>query len=92
MAEKPPLVDQPSRAPMRKVTAAALWGAAGTAAAGVAVRVVEARYPIISGPDVNAFILLAVPAAFVAAPAAVTGAVAFVAGYFTRNRATGEGR
>ena len=77
MAEKLPLVDQASTKPMRKVTSAAIWAAAGTAASGVLVRVIEARYP-----------LLAVPAVFIAAPAAVTGAVAFVAGYFTRNRGT----
>ena len=89
MAMRPPLVDQPSKAPMRKITSAAIWAAAGTAAAGILIRVIEAHVPILAGPDVAGFIRLAVPAAFIAAPAAIAGAVAFVAGYFTRNRGPG---
>lgn len=86
MADKPPLVDQSSKAPMRKVKVAAYWAAGGSAVAGVLVRAIEAHYPILSGPDVNAFIMLTVPAVVIGIPAAVTGVITYVAGYRTRNR------
>lgn len=73
---KPPLVDQPTLAPTRKLSAAVVGAGAGAALSQVAVNVIDLHVPVLAGADVAAFIYLVVPAC-----------TAGIAGWFTRDRA-----